>query len=369
MDGLHHAREWPSGELTIMFGFDLLEGYGNDARVTALMQQVRTVLVPVVNPDGFHHSRESLVQAQGPLAQVFGGAGQEAYWRKNRRSPTGVTAPVVQKNPDAYGIDVNRNYGFNWGGPGASRFPLDQTSHGDAPFSEPESENVRRLLNAFPPCSLNSNHTYSDLVLRPLGWTDKDSPDEALLEEFGDAMGDITGYRSQKSVHLYPTTGTTMDYGYGAFGAMSYTFEHGRVFHPPYASNVPAMYEANRDAFLLLAEAAADPRVHAGISGRIVDGAGSPVAAELTVAKTYDLRLWPSNITGEKLIQEHPAMTVDTGADGSFLLRLPPSRRPFEAQVTAPYELTVRTPGHGEKTVTVTAPRGHVVNLGDIALT
>ena len=57
--GVHHAREWPSSEHAIEFAYDLLRNYGKDSRTTQLVQTTRTIVVPVVNPDGFNISREA----------------------------------------------------------------------------------------------------------------------------------------------------------------------------------------------------------------------------------------------------------------------------------------------------------------------
>ncbi len=57
MMGLHHAREWPSGELTIEFAYDLLKNDGVVPRITNILDKARVVIVPVVNPDGFNLSR------------------------------------------------------------------------------------------------------------------------------------------------------------------------------------------------------------------------------------------------------------------------------------------------------------------------
>ena len=74
--GVHHAREWPSGEHAMEFGFDLAMNYGKDARITALVDKVRTVVVPIVNPDGFNLSREAPVD----LRDVTGvGYNNDAY--------------------------------------------------------------------------------------------------------------------------------------------------------------------------------------------------------------------------------------------------------------------------------------------------
>ena len=74
--GVHHAREWPSGEHAMEFGFDLAMNYGKDPRITSLVDKVRTIVVPIVNPDGFNLSREAPVD----LRDVTGvGYDNDAY--------------------------------------------------------------------------------------------------------------------------------------------------------------------------------------------------------------------------------------------------------------------------------------------------
>jgi len=366
MDGMHHAREWPAAEMPIMWAYDLLETYGTDARITALMDTARFVVVPLQNPDGFHHSRESLVQNSNTGGLPPGGI--EGYWRKNRRSVTGVTIPVIQKNPDAYGVDPNRNYAHNWGGPGASSGNFDQTSRGAAAFSEPESRNVAHLLSTYQITALESSHTAGNLVLRPWGYTYDDPPDDELLRTLGDECGVITGYKSQKSIQLYITTGTTVDYGYGSFGSLAYTFEHsGTGFHPPYASAVPQMYAKCRPAFLLLAEAAANPAWHGVITGRALDGSGAPIpGAEIRLHKEFATPLWPN--AGPDYPEVIDTSMV-TEVDGGFEYHTNPSTRPhiqFEGGTEA-FQLTAASPS-GERTLEVVVSRGEVVDLGDIQI-
>jgi hypothetical protein len=364
MDGVHHAREWPAAEMPIMWAHDLLESNGTDPRITALMEKARFVVVPVVNPDGFHHSRESLVQVSN-LGTVPPG-GLEGYWRKNRRSLTGVTIPVVQKNPDAYGIDPNRNYAHNWGGPGAAGNQIDQTSRGSAAFSEPEVRNVAHVMRTYQVTAAESSHTAGNLVLRPWGYTYDDPPDDELLKALGDECGQITGYRSQKSIQLYITTGTMTDYGYGSFGSLSYTFEHsGSGFHPAYGSSVPQMYATCRNAFLLLAEAAANSAYHGVIRGRTVKG-GAPVPAEIRLHKEFATPLWPG--AGA----DYPEVidtTMVTNPDGTFEYHTNPSTRPHIAfdGGTEAFRLTAAS-ATGQTSLDVVVARGQTLNLGDIPI-
>jgi hypothetical protein len=362
MDGLHHAREWPSGELTMMFAFDLLESSGDD-RVAATLRDVRTLLVPVVNPDGFSWSRDAVVQTQnavGSLALIV--TGLEAYWRKNRRSFTGVTAPVLQRNPDAHGVDPNRNYGFLWGGPGTTPTPVTQDHCGAAPFSEPEAENIRRLVLSRHITTLLTHHTYGDMVLRAWGHTRDEPAEEAVLKELADAFAASNGYDSMKGIDLYATTGVTDDWAYAATSGIGFCFEHGPSFHPPYVDSVPAMYAKNRDAFLQAAEAAADRSLHGVVRARAVDGAGNPVPATLTLEKSF---VTPVS-RGDDLPEEQA--TTAEAADGVFDYDVNPSTRPMVALDggSESYLATIAVDGHDPVIREVTIARGQTVDLGTL---
>jgi len=65
-------------------------------------------------------------------------------------------------------------------------------------------------------------HSYSQLFLRPYGWTNNVSPDESRFVTLGNAyVSDIRAasgltYTSQRSYQLYQTTGSASDWYYGA---------------------------------------------------------------------------------------------------------------------------------------------------------
>ena len=74
-----------------------------------------------------------------------------------------------------FGVDPNRNYGGFWGGPGASAedtLPFGSTAQdyrGPGPFSEPETQNIRKLVSKGQVTTFITNHTFSNLLLRPPG--------------------------------------------------------------------------------------------------------------------------------------------------------------------------------------------------------
>ena len=355
VDGLHHAREWPSGEMAIMFAHDLVSGFGADPRVTALLRSLRIVIVPVVNVDGFHYSRTHLYDDRNDYTSFpVQAIGFGAYWRKNRRSVTDDLGLGHKDGHTGYGVDNNRNYALGFGGRGTSPNPLDLTYRGPSAFSEPETRNVGRVVLTRTVTAALSHHTYSDLVLRPWGDTRDDAPDEPLLKHLGDSMAEHNGYRSQKGIDLYPTTGTMSDWAYGAIGALGYTFEHGRDnFHPPYPNFVPQNYARNRHPFLLLAEAAADPVHHAVIVGRTMRGQRGSEEAVI-VRKKITLP------TAGEPHEDRMEVAISSRRDGRFEVHLGPSTPP-RADSPEHYEVVV-----GRSVVPVAVARGQRVDLGRI---
>ena len=280
MFGAHHAREWPSAELPMEFAHDLVNSYGTDPRITDLLNRGRAIIVPVSNPDGFDASRTSgdIIDLRGTPGVPYNpgvllGTPGNAYKRKNCRYVDGQTQPagtcVAVPSPGGFGlgIDLNRNYGALWGGPGTSDNPADPVYRGPAPFSEPETQAIRTLISTRQVTTVITNHTFSNLILRPVGVKPSTmapdghpvgfAPDECFtgaggvdngMQALGERMAAQNGYSNQFGWELYDTTGTTEDYSYNATGGYGYTFEIGPdEFHPPY-EDVVAEYIGDTEA-------------------------------------------------------------------------------------------------------------------------
>ena len=281
--GAHHAREWPSSEHSIEWAYDLLDNYGNQDRTTRLVQATRNIVIPVVNPDGFNISREA---PAGSPEEDFGEFDYEMK-RKNCWPDPDHPGPC-ESNPTAgrlLGVDLNRNYGGFWGGPGASPDSLSDVFRGTTPFSEPESENIRKLHQQRQITNLITNHTFSNLVLRPPGVVDAGAPlEEPLLEELGARMTSHNNYANIPGYGLYETTGTTEDWTFWTAGGLGYTFEIGPAeFHPPYETGVVAEYlglppaegagqGGNREAYYEMLDSTANRSHHSVVTGRAPDG-------------------------------------------------------------------------------------------------
>lgn len=362
MDGVHHAREWPASEFTMMYAHFLVEEFGKNPEITSLLKKTRVILVPIVNPDGFNYSRESVTsinqQARDATQTLAAGNGFEGYWRKNRRSLTGVTVPGAQVNPDAFGVDNNRNYAYLWGDNqgGSSGTQIDQTYRGEAPFSEPESANVRDIILSRNVTGIITNHTVQATVLRTGGGK---APDDPTLVKIGDQIAKILGFRNNPTVG-YPTTGTTDDWAYAAMGALGFTIEHGGSgFHCAYELCVGTPTDRTMKAFAVMHKAALNTKYHSVLKGRVASG-----AARLTLTKTFDTLLSDGNPLGEESITEKLKWTIPTEKDGSFVWHITPSTRPYEKGKES-YTLTI-SGGGANRMMKVFVRRGQVLDLGRI---
>jgi hypothetical protein len=280
------------------------------------------------------------------------------------------------KNPDAYGVDPNRNYAYQWGDGdgGSSSTPTDETMRGAAPFSEPESRNIRSLVMSRQTTGMLTHHTHGRLCMRPWGWTWDDSADEEMQFELGAQMTDINKYQNIKARGLYLTSGGSRDWTYGATGCITYTFEHGTAFHPAYASTIPGMYNLNREPFFILAGAAADPSMHALLRGKVVDGNGQPIAATVTIDKSLSSPAWfNGNGTapgGVRSTADTLHTSMETGNDGAIMYHVNPSKRPWlEGAEEEAYQVTIAAAGKQSVTRTVAVSRGDVHDLGTVTLT
>ena len=364
IDAVHHAREWPASEYTMIWLHHLVEKYGKDKKITKLLRKSRVIAVPVVNVDGFNHSRESVdsyvQETRNALATPGGVSGIGGYWRKNRRSLTGVTAPALESNPDAYGVDPNRNYSYLWGDSqgGSSGNQPDQTYRGTAPFSEPETQNVRDIILSRPVTAVLTNHTYQASVLRAGGGL---APEDGLLSRLGAKMAKVLKYQNAGNVG-YPTTGTTDDWAYASIGSIGYTIEHGAIgFHPAYDAEVGSFWDEHMKAFDILFEAAANPKYHSVIKGKVAKG-----PATVKITKSFKTKLSPGNPTGKPSVPEKINMAIKTKKNGSFVWHTAPSLRPYEKKAES-FTLTVNSGGKS-KTMKVLVRRGQVKNLGKIKL-
>ena len=188
-----HANEWGSSDILINF-IDLLENaYADNTGIdigprTFTPSDIRTIVdtleilvFPQVNPDGRHYCMKH--------------EPQDPQFRKNRRTQ----APNSEAEP---GVDINRNFDFLWNFPShfspeafvdSSTTPNGRTYIGPAAFSEPESKNVKWILDNFHTIRFFVDlHSYGECILHSWGDDDHQSTEQEmnfLNAEFNDVRG------------------------------------------------------------------------------------------------------------------------------------------------------------------------------------
>ena len=251
--GCHHAREWISVEVPLLFGRYALEHYATDAVMKQLLDHSEVWIVPLVNPDGLEYSIHTY-----------------RYWRKNRRD----------NGAGAWGVDINRNYDYAWGHDdiGSSPDPFSDIYRGTSASSEPETQAVEGFIASRNFQALISYHSYAGDILFPWGYTTAPAPDAARLNDLAagmstriQAVNGRTYTFGEASTALYVTNGDITDWAYGQFRIMAFTIElppmeyvDGNFFNaesqiqPIFLENVPAMeYLIGQAQAIFAAQAAA----------------------------------------------------------------------------------------------------------------
>jgi carboxypeptidase T len=259
-----HARELVNPDALVFFALQLCNAYdkGNELTfggrgysafaVQTIVDLLDVFVLPLVNPDG-----RTFVQTV------------DAGWRKNRNPNPGQPCK---------GVDLNRNYDFLW------QWTIGNTSSsacsivfkGSGAFSEPETRNVRWLLDQNPniECMVDC-HSYTEQLVYPWGDDDGQTTNSAMNfrnaaydgqrgapggyaeyipqadldwhvdagAKMRDAIAAVRGriYTLRPSVQIYPVSGAGSDYSYSRHfvdatkrRVYSYTLETAREFQPDY---------------------------------------------------------------------------------------------------------------------------------------
>jgi Zinc carboxypeptidase len=119
-----HAREYAPPELVRRWLLHILEYTQENGRVPPYLETTRIHWFPYVNVDGRLKAETT-----------------EPWRRKNMNSDWNSKSDICAN--DAYGVDLNRNYPFQWGfGDGSSDDACSPFSRGMEPASEPETQAV-----------------------------------------------------------------------------------------------------------------------------------------------------------------------------------------------------------------------------------
>ena len=270
-----HAREWVTPEQATRLIQYLLSNYALDADATWLLNEHEIIVLPQINPDGRKLAEQSLLK------------------RKNENGTTGGCSQINR------GIDLNRNFSFHWGVVNRPTDPpCGETWPGLTANSEPEINSVQNLLiSKFPdqrapdrnsPAPIDATGVYLDmhstgnLVLYPWG-EDNLPPPNLQLRTISRKAARYNNYNPIQTIELYPTSGTSQDFGYGELGVASFGMETGNGsgscggFMPAYScmdgGTGGNFWNLNRPVLLYFAKLARTPYMEG--EGPVADNATS----------------------------------------------------------------------------------------------
>lgn len=193
---LHHSQEPGSVHQLIFFMHYILQNYGVRADITYLLNNIDVFFVPCVNPDGYMYNQTSNPNGGGS-------------WRKNRKHNDLIS----------YGVDLNRNYGIQWGYDNIGSQPIGSSPwyRGTSAFSEPESSAMRDFINAHSFKIAINWHSYGNLLIYPWNYKNIQTADSATYVTFSKIMTSENDYRygTVAETYGYQSNGDADDWAYG----------------------------------------------------------------------------------------------------------------------------------------------------------
>ena len=207
-NGMHHAREVMTPEITTDIVSYLTSNYGQKAEVTQWVNETEIWVIPMFNLDGNNKMWS-----------------EDSMWRKNTRN--------------GHGVDINRNYPQGWNScKGSSANTGAQDYRGTAPASEPETQAMMNFVSEIKPVFNISYHSYSEIVIYPYGCRPLKTPTGEAVTEIGAEIGKKLNYKPGTAWELlYNADGGDIDWMYVNHQVIPYVIEVNSTmvgFHPDY---------------------------------------------------------------------------------------------------------------------------------------
>ncbi|MEO1087386.1 MAG: M14 family zinc carboxypeptidase, partial [Acidobacteriota bacterium] len=264
-----HAREIATPELAMRLLDELTDLYGVDADITWLVDHHEVWILPLTNPDGHRHVELGAEPANGAAPW---------RWRKNVR-PGGSCGWPPLDGSSTEGVDLNRNFPFEWGtssGQAGSSDPCSENYRGDVAGSEPETQAIMGLIETLIPDKRGpapldaAPDTTSSLFIQlhspfrtvtwPWAHTGSPPPNAVGLRAIGEKLAALSGYTAgQTHDAIYRMTGTADDWVYGELGAPALLVEVGEGLMPPFHKIDNVLWPEVRDTFVHAAKLSRAP--------------------------------------------------------------------------------------------------------------
>jgi len=201
-----HAREWISSATATWVLNELLTS--TDPDVIDIATNFDWYFIPLLNVDGFVYTKTT-----------------NRLWRRTRYPHYHL----------CYGVDLNRNFDFEWMRVGASDNPCSETHAGPRAFSDPESRALRDFYEARKAdiSVYLALHSYGQYILSPFGYTLDRADNYDQLMQIGNAAASAIRQRygteytvGSTAEVLYFNSGSSRDWLKGVHNInVSYTIE------------------------------------------------------------------------------------------------------------------------------------------------
>jgi predicted deacylase len=220
-----HGDEYASGEIAHDWALELLDDYGTNPTATGFVDDNEIWVVPLLNPDGHENGTRA----------------------------------------NAAGVDLNREFGFNWDGWGGS----------SSPYSQPETRALYDFLMETNVSLSVTGHCSGNVFLYPWGFHPSPAPAIGVIESVGSLYANAANYQLKNSWVDYETHGELLDTVYACHGALCFTSEISNS-----QSNYANSYERNKAGMDALCAVAGE-----GLHGLVTDAStGLPMKAAITVS-------------------------------------------------------------------------------------
>ncbi|MEM3612415.1 MAG: M14 family zinc carboxypeptidase [Candidatus Bathyarchaeia archaeon] len=246
--GYHHAREPISAELPLYFALSAAVGYGANQTITYLINNCEIYIVVALNVDGFDlfnandwqrknacpvdEDDDGLFDEDPPEDEDGDGFIEQLINYTDPENPVLIGWEGIDNDGDGLsgedwigGVDLNRNYNYAWEqGTSNKRSELYK---GSKPFSEPETQAIRDLVQQHNFMYAISFHSGMEMILYPWGCTRNPPPDEARYKEIANELSLASGGTPymQSSFGAGLVYGIWDDWMYGTKGVFALTCE------------------------------------------------------------------------------------------------------------------------------------------------